>query len=115
MLRLLTDEDFHGPITRGLLSRVAGLDLLRVQDVGLSGTDDAGVLAHAAADNRIVLTHDVNTMTAAAIDRVVAGEPMPGLFVVRQSVPIGRAIDELELLILATEMSEWPDRLQYIT
>jgi predicted nuclease of predicted toxin-antitoxin system len=115
MLRILTDEDFHGPLTRGLLSRVAGLDLLRVQNVGFSGVGDAGVLAHAAADNRIVLTHDVNTMTAAAIARVQAGEPMPGLFIVLQSVPIGRAIEELELRILATEMAEWRDRLEYIT
>ena len=37
MLRLLADENFHGDIVRGLLLRQPDLDLVRVQDVGLTG------------------------------------------------------------------------------
>jgi hypothetical protein len=35
MLRFLTDEDFDGRLTSALLARVAGLDLVRAQNVGL--------------------------------------------------------------------------------
>jgi predicted nuclease of predicted toxin-antitoxin system len=60
MLRFLTDEDFDGRLTSGLLARLPGLDLLRVQDVGLMHTPDPDILAWAAATGRIVLTHDCN-------------------------------------------------------
>jgi predicted nuclease of predicted toxin-antitoxin system len=56
-MRLLTDEDFKGNILRGLFLRQTGLDILRVQDVGLLGADDPQILAWAANENRIVLSH----------------------------------------------------------
>ena len=37
MLRLAADENFNGNIVRGLLRRNPKLDIVRVQDVGLSG------------------------------------------------------------------------------
>ena len=43
-------------------------------------TPDPDILARAAAEGRIVLTHDRNTMTGFAATRVNAGQPMPGLF-----------------------------------
>src|SRR5438132_13948058 len=97
MLRLLSDENFPGAVIRGLLLRRPGLDLVRVQDVGLIGEEDPAILAWAAADNRIVLTRDYRTMPDFANDRVTAGEPMPGLFVVSSAMPVRRAIDEILL------------------
>ena len=73
MLRLVSDENFNGDIVRGLLLRHPALDLRRVQDVGLEEADDPTILAWAATNNRIVLTHDHATMPDFAYDRVVAG------------------------------------------
>jgi hypothetical protein len=36
-MKLLVDENFHRAIVRGLLRQLPGLDLVRVQDVGLRG------------------------------------------------------------------------------
>ena len=59
MLHLVSDENFNGDIVRGLLLRHPTLDLHRVQDVGLEEADDPPtILAWAAANNRIVVTHD---------------------------------------------------------
>ena len=44
MLRFAADENFNGDIVRGLLRRNPKLDIVRVQDVGLSGADDPSVL-----------------------------------------------------------------------
>jgi hypothetical protein len=44
MLRLAADENFNNNILRGLLRRHPGLDVFRIQDVGLSGADDPTVL-----------------------------------------------------------------------
>lgn len=115
MLRFLTDADLNARITRGLRKRIPGLDIVEVRDIFPERTPDSVVLEYAAGQGRIVVSHDVNTMTAEAIRRVDAGEPMPGLFIVLQSVPIGQAINELELRAVYTEEDEWQDRIEYIT
>jgi predicted nuclease of predicted toxin-antitoxin system len=66
-MKLLADENLDNTIIRGLLRRNPIIDILRVQDVGLSGVDDPAVLAWAADDNRILLTHDVATITRYAL------------------------------------------------
>lgn len=60
MLRLLADEDFNNQIVRGILRRRPEIDIVRVQDVGLSETDDRVILEWAAQQGRILLTHDVD-------------------------------------------------------
>jgi len=44
MLALATDENFNNDIVRGLLRRKPDLNIVRVQDAGLSGADDSAVL-----------------------------------------------------------------------
>jgi hypothetical protein len=43
-MKFLADENFDNNIVRGLLRRQPDIDLVRVQDVGLSGKDDPTVL-----------------------------------------------------------------------
>lgn len=83
MLRLAADENFNNNIVRGLLRRRPDLDIVRIQDVGLSGASDLAVLEWAAREGRVLLTHDVSTLTRYADERVQAGKPMPGVFEIR--------------------------------
>ena len=55
MLRLLADENFNGDIVRALLLRQPDLDIVRVQDVGLTGAGDPDILTWAAANDRLFL------------------------------------------------------------
>lgn len=114
MVRLLSDENFNGRIVRGLLRQRAGIDLIRVQDVGLSGVDDPAVLEWAAQNDRIVLSHDQNTLVGFALNRVAADQPMPGLIIVDDSAAIGQIINDLLLIDDATEHSEWANRVEYL-
>ena len=66
MTRFLADENFNNQIVRGILRQSPEIDIVRVQGVDLSGVDDPTVLAWAAQEGRIVLTHDVATMTTFA-------------------------------------------------
>ncbi len=63
MPRLISDENFHGDIVRGLQRRIPALDIIRVQDAGLAGIDDPSLLTFAFEQNRILLTHDRTTIT----------------------------------------------------
>lgn len=114
MLRLLADENFNGDIVRGLRLREPGLDIIRLQDAGLLGADDPDVLAWAAANDRIVLTHDRATMPDFAYERVVAGDPMPGMCILDARFPTGQAIEEILLVVACTEQTEWRDRVIYL-
>jgi predicted nuclease of predicted toxin-antitoxin system len=113
-MKLLADENFHRAIVRGLLRQLPDLDLVRVQDVGLSGTDDPTVLAWAATEARLVLTHDAETLIAVAYERVRAQVAMPGVIEVSQEAPIGVVIDDLLLLIRGSFPGEWDNQVLYI-
>jgi hypothetical protein len=114
VLRLLADENFNGDIVRGLLLRQPDVDIVRVQDIGLRGADDAAVLAWAADNDRIILTHDRATMPEHAYQRVVAGDAMPGLWVISDRFPVGQAVDEVLLMISCTEQAEWACHVAYL-
>lgn len=113
-IRLLVDEDFDNDILRGLLRRQPGVDVVRVQDVGLSGADDSTVLAWAADQNRVLLTHDVSSMKAHAYDRIARSLPMPGVFAVSQDLPVGRAIEEVLLLAQCSVPGEWEAQVRHL-
>ena len=89
MLRLVSDENFNGDIVRGLLRRHLGLELVRVQDVGLMQTPDPDILEWAASQGRVLLSQDVSTVPPAAHQRVGDRKPMPGVFIVPDRMPIG--------------------------
>lgn len=114
MLRLLADENFNDDVVRGLLRRAPDLDMVRVRDVGLSGASDPEVLAWAAQEGRVVLTHDVSTMTRYAYERVEAGQAMPGVFEVGRRVPVGLAIEHILLLAECSLEGEWEGQVRYL-
>jgi hypothetical protein len=87
---------------------------VRVQDVGLSGADDRTVLDWAAGEGRVLLTHDVTTLTRHAYDRVRAAQPMPGVFEVSRRVPIGQAIEDLLLIAECSAEGEWEGQIRYL-
>jgi hypothetical protein len=113
-IRLLVDEDFDNDILRGALRRRPGLDIVRVQDVGLSGAEDPAVLEWAAQNGRVLLTHDVTTMKAHAFDRVARSAPMPGVFAVAQGVAVAVAIEELLMLAECSLEGEWEGQVRHL-
>lgn len=114
MLRLAADENFNNEIVRGLIRRQPDLDIVRTQDAGLLGADDQSVLAWAAEEERILLTHDRATMPDFAYERVLSGVPMPGVFVAGDRMPIGQAIEDILLLANGSEMVEWQGVVLYL-
>ncbi len=94
MLRFLLDENFNGKIMRGLRAQQPDVDMIRVQDTELSGADDPAVLEWAAREGRILLTHDLDTMTKYANERIAQGLPLAGVIFVRDTLPVAKVIDD---------------------
>lgn len=61
-----------------------------------------------------MFTHDVQTMVNFAYERIAAGKPMLGLFVVRRNLPLGQVIDEILLLVECSLPDEWDNRVVYL-
>jgi Domain of unknown function (DUF5615) len=114
MLLLAADENFNHDIVRGLRRRQPDVDIVRIQDIGLSGAADPIVLEWSAQEGRVLLTHDVSTMTHYAYERVREGKPMPGVFEVSRDLPIGRVIDDLLVLVAYSLDGEWEGQVRYL-
>lgn len=114
MLLLAADENFNNDIVRGLLRRNASLNIVRVQDVGVSGATDPAVLDWAAMEGRVLLTHDVSTITRYAYERVHAGKGMPGVFEVGRTLPVGAVIEDILLLVECSLPGEWEGQVRYL-
>ena len=111
MLTFLADENFNNAILRGLLRRNPALSIIRAQDTPLVGTDDPTLLAWAAEQGYLLLTHDVTTMIAYAHERIAANRPMSGLIAVSVGLPIGTAIEELLLIAECSTADDWIDQV----
>jgi hypothetical protein len=114
MLALAADENVDGNLIRGVWRRPESVDLVRVQDVGLGAKDDPLVLEWAAAQNRVLVTNDRRTMIAYAWDRVRAGQPMPGVLVLDDRMPIGDTIDALVLYATCGEPEDCKDKVVFL-
>lgn len=114
MLRFAADENFNGRVYRGLLRALPGLDVSRIQDSEISGATDEVVVDWASAEGRVLLSHDVATLTAVFNNRLRAGKSLPGLVEVSLSHGIGRAIEDLILLAEAGRDEDCRDQILYL-
>ena len=114
MLFLGADENFNNAIVRGLLPVKPDLDIVRVQDVGLSAIDDRAILEWAANEDRVLLTHDVTTITKYAYERVDTGRYMPGVIEVSRKVALGAAIEEILYVAEVCDHGELDGQIIYL-
>ncbi|MDR1998377.1 MAG: DUF5615 family PIN-like protein [Frankiaceae bacterium] len=113
-VRFLADENFRTPILAGLRRCVEGVDIVRVQDVGLVMATDPAVLQWAAEQDRVLVTHDLKTVPGFANERIAAGLAMPGVLLVRSVLPVAVAINELAAIAVASETEEWNNHVVYL-
>ena len=113
-MRLLFDEDFNQRIVRGLLRRIPHLDARSAHDPDLRGQHDDQVLATAATEGRLLVSHDVKTMTASFNARLVQEAAVPGLLLVPQRLPIGIVIADLELICVGSDAEDWIGLIEFL-
>ncbi|MBK9314925.1 MAG: DUF5615 family PIN-like protein [Acidobacteria bacterium] len=106
-VRFQADNDLDGRIIAATKRLDPEIDFRTAPSLGLHlGTGDEQVLTLAAADGRVLVTHDRRTMPD-HFERFIAGNTSPGMIVVSQSLPIGRAAEWLHLIWAASEAAEY--------
>jgi hypothetical protein len=114
VIPLAADEDFDNRAVRGVLRREPNVNLLRVQDAGLSGACDPEVLEWAAREGRVLLSHDANTMIEHAKRRLKKGLPMPGLFIAPRDLPIGDVVEDVLLVATLSLDGEYEGQVRFL-
>jgi hypothetical protein len=113
-VRFLADADLNKAIISGVLRREPAIDFLTAHAAGLRKIKDLEVLALAAEQRRVLVSHDVGTMPAQFREFRDAGKHSTGVFLIAQSLDIGTAIEELLLIWLASEASDWENQLEWL-
>lgn len=113
-LRFAADENLNERLVLALLRRLPSVDILRVRDSRVAACPDGEVLAWAAAEGRIVISHDERTMPAEAWDRIARGLPMPGLVIVPGDAPARAVLDQLSLLAGAGRPGDVRDQVLFL-
>ena len=112
-VRLQADADLNQIIVSAIVRRVPAIDFRTAAAAGLARLKDPEVLAFAARDGRILVTHDQTTMPK-HFNEFLRSSQSPGLIVVPQHVAIQPAADDLILIWTATQTVEWTNRIVYL-
>ena len=114
MIKLLADENFDNRIIRGLQRKKPDVDIVRVQDTDVYQADDPTVLEWAAQENRVLLTHDVNTIPKFAYERIADGQAMTGVVAVKATAATGTVIDGVILLLDTSDDDAMENQVLYL-
>jgi predicted nuclease of predicted toxin-antitoxin system len=111
--RFLADADFNQKIVLGLLRREPAIDFQTASRGDVIGLPDPEVLAIAARENRILISHDRGTLPA-HFTRFTETQSSPGLILVSQEIDIGTAIEDLLLIWAASTLEGWRDKIGFV-
>lgn len=112
-VRFQADADLNQIILLATIRREPAIDFQTAITAGLPGLADLEVLARAATDGRVLVTHDRKTMPRHFAE-FIARETSPGLLVIPQSLSVAAAVDELILIWSATEAEAWVNRISVL-
>jgi hypothetical protein len=93
--------------------REPAIDFLPAQGLIPKSMGDPDVLALAANLERVLVSHDFETMPG-HFCRFVATRKSPGLVLIPQLWPIGSAIEQLQIVWACAEAEEFRNRIVYL-
>jgi predicted nuclease of predicted toxin-antitoxin system len=105
------DANLNEDILAGVLRRLPEIDFQTADDAKLAKLSDPEVLAKAAAEGRILITHDRRTVPL-HFGRFIQTHSSPGVFVVSQKAELVRIIEDLILIWFASDAEEYTNSIR---
>ena len=112
-IRFQADADLNQIILQAVIRREPNIDFLTAEAADLVGRKDPEVLAVAAGEGRVLVSHDQKTMPRHFAE-FIAHTPSPGLLLIPQHLPIAVAMEDILLIWFASEAEEWLNRIRYL-
>lgn len=105
-LRFQADNDLDQRIVIATRRLDTAIDFQTAAALNLHNKSDEEVLALAAQEGRVLVSHDRRTMPE-YFARFITTQSSPGLIIISRRLSIGRAVDWLHLLWSASESEEY--------
>lgn len=112
-IKFLADENLRRPIVSGVRRREAAISFALASETGAAGKDDFSLLQIAAQQGRVLVSHDIRSMSR-YFRQFCAHQSSPGVLLVPQTLPLALAIEELILIWAASQAEEWKDQIAYL-
>ncbi len=109
-VRYQADADLNQAIVTGVLRRESTIDFQTAFAAGLEGIQDSEVLAIAAQQGRILVSHDRRTMPL-EFAAFITSSQSSGVLIVSRKLSIEVVIEELLLIWAASTAQEWVNRI----
>ena len=116
MRRFLIDENISPRYRTQLLYHEPSLTVLAVGDEGAppKSTPDPEILEWCEQHQFSLITNNRESMPQHLSDHLSAGNHVPGIFTINLEVPMGKIIEELLLIVGASDEDEYIDQITYI-
>jgi precorrin-6B methylase 1 len=109
-VRYQADADLNQAIVTGVLRHDPTIDFQTAFVAELEGVKDSNVLAIAAEQGRVLVTHDRKTMPSEFAEFII-NKQSAGVIIVSQRLSIEVIIEELLLIWAVSSVEEWVDRI----
>lgn len=107
-IRFQADNDLSAVIVTTTLRREPAIDFQTAEAARLDSLDDKAVLQRAAADGRILITHDKRSMPRHFAEFLAEGHTSPGvLVVIPQHAPLAGVVETLVLIWADARPDDW--------
>lgn len=112
-IRFQADADLNERIVSGALRRAPEVDFRTATSAGIRGLHDSDVLEVAARENRLLVTHDWETMPY-HFGKFILERQSAGVLVIPQQLGIGQAIEEIIMIWYVSEAEEYINSIRRI-
>ncbi len=103
-IRFQADNDLRKAITRAIIRQNSQIDFRSAP------TSELEILALAAQEGRILISHDFQTMPA-RFKKFTETQRSPGVLLIAQDLPVGQAVERLLLMWEVSKPQDWENRL----
>lgn len=118
-IRYQADNDLNRAIVEAVWRLEPRIDFQSAQAAKLDGVPDDIVLAHAAMEQRILVSHDIKTMPRHFAEFLrtstnSGSSGSSGVLSAPQSLARGKVVDDLLLLWMVDEAEDWVNRIRIL-
>ena len=113
-IRFQADNDLKFGIVKAVRRREPTVDFRSAREAGLDGVPDPVLLDRAAAEGRVLVSHDRRTMIDHFRDHLAAGKSSPGLLIVSQGSAISDVVEAVLYVRALSDPAELLDQAYYL-
>ena len=112
-VRFQADADLKHAIVSATLRREPTIDFRSASSADLAGRDDREVLAIAAQEGRVLVSHDNRTMPSHFAE-FISSNTSSGVVIASQRLGIAVVVEELLLIWSSSDAEEWVNRITHL-